>query len=241
MKKLSLVVLTCFIFFGHVQKVNGQAAILVLLLGDKVASENFYFSFKLGANVGNLQGIDDTAYKARLNFGLLANIRLTKKLFLIPEFAAISGKGAKNIPYLSSGIPELDELVGEPSKSHMRLRYLDMPIIARYNINERFSIGTGPQFSILTASEIVYESSVQDKDKIVYWQGSQLDWNKYDFGWTGEVAYRISKALGGKTIDLHLRYTKGFTDIIENNPGDAVTNSVFQFAVSLPFIKEDPK
>lgn len=43
-------------------------------------------------------------------------------------------------------------------------------------------------------------------------------------------------ARDGRGLNVHARYTKGFTDILENNPGDAVTNSVFQFFVSFPFI-----
>ncbi len=31
-------------------------------------------------------------------------------------------------------------------------------------------------------------------------------------------------------------YTLGLTDIIKDNPGDAVTNSVFQFSLTFPFI-----
>ena len=241
MKKFSLILAATFILFGHAQKTQGQAAILAILLGDKVASENFYFSFKLGANIGTVQGIEGVGYKPRLNFGLLANIRLTDKLFLIPEFSALSGKGAKDIPYISSGIGELDELIGESTDAHMRLNYIDMPVILRYQVKDRLHLGTGPQFGYLTSAKMVYDSNVQADDRLIYLQGSQLEWNSFDFGWTAEAMYRISKAFRGKTIDIHARYTYGITDIIKDNTGDAVTNSVFQVAISLPFIVDQEK
>jgi hypothetical protein len=44
------------------------------------------------------------------------------------------------------------------------------------------------------------------------------------------------EALAGKGLNVNFRYTLGLTDIIKDNPGDAVTNSVFQLSFSFPFI-----
>ena len=65
MKKYSLILVTFLVFVGHAQIARGQAAILAVLLGPKVASENFYFSVKHGANLGTVQGIDNVGYKTR--------------------------------------------------------------------------------------------------------------------------------------------------------------------------------
>ena len=63
MKKITLLFLTIIMMGVYTTRVNAQAALLVLLFGDKVASENFYFSLKLGANYSNLTGIDNTTAK----------------------------------------------------------------------------------------------------------------------------------------------------------------------------------
>ena len=83
---------------------------------------------------------------------MLATIKLSETFYLVPEFAPLSQKGAKDIAYIPSGISELDDLI--------------------------------------------------------------------------------------TPLDVHVRYTKGLTDILENNPGDAVTNSVLQIFPSFPFIGE---
>lgn len=224
--------------FAYTNRANGQAALLVLLFGDKVASEKFYFSLKLGANYANLTGTENTDAKAGLNFGLLANIKLSEKWFLVPEFSALSGKGAKNIKYIPSGIPGVDALMSDANASAMSLNYIDIPVILKYQAGGRFNFGTGPQFSFLTSAENVYEKDIQADDELIYLQGSQVSWNTFDFGWAFEFTYNLWKARAGKGLNVHLRYTLGLTDIIENNPGDEVKNSVFQVSLSFPFIAD---
>lgn len=224
---------------SYTMRCNAQAAVLVLLFGDRVASENFYFSLKGGVNFTTLEGLDGVTMKPGINWGLLANIKLSERFYLVPEFSILSGKGAKNIAYISSSIPELDLLLGEPDRSKMDLNYIELPIIARYKLGERLHVGTGPQFSVLIGSKNVYRNEIQPEDQLIYHQGSQLEWNRFDFGWAAELTVNVSKLLGGKGLDLHARYMLGFSDIIKDNPGGAVTNSGFQFTVSFPFILDE--
>ncbi len=238
MKKITLLFLTIIMMGVFTTRVNAQAALLVLLFGDKVASENFYFSLKLGTNYSNLNGIDNTNGKFGYNFGLMANIKLSEKWFLVPEFAALSGKGAKDIQYIPSGIPELDNLMGNPDASSMNLNYIDVPVILNYVVSEKFWLGTGPQFSFNTSAKNEYDINLQAGDELDYFQESQLEWNTFDFGWAFELTYNLWDIRGGKGLNVNLRYTLGITDIIKDNPGDAVTNSVFQLSFSFPFIKD---
>ena len=236
MKRFSWSFLTLIMMCTYTTPCNAQAAILVLLFGDKVASENFYFSLKVGANVADVTGIDDSRVATGINFGLLATIKLSDTFYLVPEFAPLSPKGTKDISYLPSGITELDGLIAPTDESAMSLNYIDIPVVAKYQLGDRFSLGTGPQLGILTSSSNVYENEVQADDELKYVQESQLSWNKLDFGWTFEFTYNLWQARDGKGLNIHARYTKGLTDILKDNPGDAVTNSLFQFFVSFPFI-----
>jgi hypothetical protein len=236
MKKITLLFLTIIMMGICTTRVDAQAALLVLLFGDKVASENFYFSLKIGGNYSNLNGLDDTKGKFGLNFGLMATIKLSDKWYLVPEFAALSGKGAKDIQYIPSGIPELDNLMENPDASSMNLNYIDVPVILNYVVTEKLWIGTGPHFSFNTSAKNEYDIEVQPEDELEYYQGSQLEWNTFDFGWAFEVSYNLWEALAGKGLNVNFRYTLGLTDIIKDNPGDAVTNSVFQLSFSFPFI-----
>ena len=237
MKKVTWLFLAMIMMGTYTTPCNAQAAILVLLFGEKVASENFYFSLKVGVNVADVSGVDDGSVATGINFGLLATIKISDRFSLIPEFAPLSRKGVKNIPYLPSGIAELDNLITPPSASQMSLNYIDIPVIAKYQLSEKLSIGTGPQFGILTSSSNTYDNVVQPDDVLRYTQESQLSWNTFDFGWAFELTYGLGQVREGRGLNLHARYTRGLTDILQDNPGDAVNNSVFQFFVSLPFIE----
>lgn len=237
MKRFRWLFVTTALMGASATPSHGQAALLVLLFGDKVASENFFFSLKFGANFADVTGIDDTKMKLGWNFGLLANIKLSDRFSLVPEFAPLSQKGAKNIPYLPSGDPALDNLVAPPDDARMNLNYIDVPVIARYQVSERFALGTGPQFGFLTSSSNDYSKSLNDDDQLKYSQASQVSWNWFDVGWAFELMYSLGDARGGKGINVHARYTLGLLDIIKDNPSSSVRNSVFQFFVSFPFIE----
>ena len=219
MKKFYCLFLTVIVMAGYTTtRVNGQAAILAILFGEKVANENFYISLKLGVNYSDLNGLDNSSPKLGFNWSLLGTIKLSEKIYVVPEFSILSFKGAKDIIYVSSGIDELDEIIDPPDESKMALGYIDVPIILRYKIADGFFIGTGPQVSFLTSSKNVYERTVQPEDELEYSQGSQLEWNQIDYGWAFELTYNLSNAREGKGMDVHVRYVYGFADIIENRP-----------------------
>jgi len=237
-KTITLLFLTIIMVGTFTSRANAQAALLVLLFGDKVATENFYFSLKLGGNYANLSGVDNTTGAIGLNFGLQATIKFSDKWRLVPEFTPLSKKGAKDIQYIPSGIPELDNLIGTPDATLMDMNYIDVPVILEYQVAEKFNIGTGPQFSFLTSASNEYDKNVQQDDDITYFQESQLSWNTFDFGWAFELSYNLWDARNGKGLNINVRYVLGLTDIIKDNPGDAVTNSVFQISASFPFIMD---
>ena len=90
--------------------IHGQAALLVLLFGEKVASENFYFSLKAVTNYSTTSNIDHAKYNWGYNFGLGMNIKLNDKLLITPDFMPLSNKGAKNVVPLLTGNSDLDAL-----------------------------------------------------------------------------------------------------------------------------------
>jgi hypothetical protein len=235
MKKF--VILVILVMFS-VQMAHPQAALLVLLLGDKVASENFYFSLKAGANIGNLTGLEDTKTLAGVNFGLLATIKINDKFSLVPEFSPLSPKGTKNIPLRATGNTKLDALLQNSPSTVRALNYIDIPVVAKYRVNERFSVGGGPYLSILTSATDVFKAKVFDQDDLSFEEDMKSELHTLDYGVVFEAAISLSNARGGKGLVVHARYQLGFTDILKDNPGNSLKNSVFQIFVSFPFIKE---
>ena len=236
MKRFRWLFLTTALMGASATPANAQAALLVLLFGDKVASENFFFSLKGGLNFTNVTGVDGSKYKQGWNFGLVANIKINDRFYLMPEFAPLSQKGAKNVPYVPSGDPALDNLIAPPDDARLNFNYIDVPVIAKFFLTDQLSIGTGPQFGFQTSASLDFERALNDEDRLQYSQASLVDWNRFDVGWAAEVTFGLGDARDGRGINFHARYTFGLMDTIKDNPGGAVRNSTFQFFVSLPFI-----
>lgn len=233
---LSLFIALAVLFTGTT-RVNAQAALLVLLFGDKVASENFYFSLKAGANIANLSNVDGSKMRPGFNFGLLATIKLSDKFYLVPEFAPLSPKGAKNVPVTSSGNSNLDALL-QNAKGDIELNYIDIPVVAKFYLHKKFNIGLGPYLSILTGAQDKFETTADEVGDLTITNSTKSQFNSLDYGAVFEAGWSAWEARNGKGLNIHVRYTLGLNDIVKDNPGDALKNSVFQIFVSFPFIEK---
>jgi hypothetical protein len=215
---------------------RSQAALLVLLFGDDVASENFHFNLKAGANLPNVEGVDGTENRPGFNFGLMGTIKLSEKWSLIPEFMPLSPKGAENIPFASTGDAGLDEVIQPTTSSAMELNYIDVPIVVAWQASKSLALEAGPQVSFLTGATNVYRGRVAADDDVSFERDMEAGFNAIDYGVVAGLSYTLGDARNGQGILLHARYALGLQDIVKDNPGDAVTNSVLQFAISIPFI-----
>jgi hypothetical protein len=235
--RLKTLFLTIIILSSSASLAHGQAALLVLIFGEKAASENFYFSIKLGGNISSLSSIDNSSIQHGLNFGLTATIKLSDKWYLVPEFSAISAKGATDIPLRSSGNASLDTLLQTAADRTRELNYIDIPVLAKYQFHESISVGAGPQLSILTGATDKFLAAMPGDAEVSYNDDIKSQLNSVDFGLVVELVYSLSDARKGKGVNIHARYTYGLTDIVKDNPGDALRNSVFQICASFPFVK----
>jgi hypothetical protein len=215
---------------------KSQAALLVLIFGEEVATENFFFNLKLGGNLSNMSGIDNTKSALGLNFGLMVNMRLSDRFFLVPEFMPLSPKGAKSIPFHSTGNASLDQIIQPTTSTAMELNYIDIPIVAKYYVTEDLGLEAGPQISILTSATDVFRGKIKENDDLVFESDMKSRLNTLDVGIVAGATYSLWNARGGKGLYIHVRYAYGLMDIVKDNQGDAIKNSAFQFAVSFPFI-----
>jgi len=220
--------------------IQGQAALLVLIFGDKVATENFYFSLKLGATYSIIHGYEDGKNATSLNFGLVNNIKLTEKLSLIPEFLPLSSRGIKDVPVLSTGNPELDDLLVDVESSDRKLSYIDIPVLLRVKLAERFSVSAGPQISFLTGATDTYKSSLIDDVILTTELDIKSEINTIDAAAVIDLEYILVPPRGGKGVNIYVRYSKGFVDLVKESSGTKYTTSLIQFGATFPFVKSDP-
>jgi len=218
--------------------VRGQAALLVLIFGEKAATENFHFSLKLGATYSIIHGYEEGKNKISLNFGLVNNIKLTEKLSLIPEFIPLSSRAIKDVPLLSTGDPNLDDLLVDPESSDRKLRYIDIPVLLKVKLGDRFSIAAGPQISFLTEATDTYKSSPINETILTTELDIKSELNTIDAGAVIDFSYILVHPKGGKGVNIYVRYSKGFIDLVKDNGGDPYTASLIQLGATFPFVGE---
>jgi len=236
MKKILFSLILIAIFSTGV--VKGQAALLVLIFGEKAATENFHFSLKAGLNYSMITNIEEGRNRTGFTFGLVNNIKLSERFSLLPEFIALSPRGATDIPTLSTGIPELDDLLGNPEFTDRKLSYLDIPVLVKYHINDRWSVSAGPQISFLIDATDVYRSSPVEGITLKTELDIKDSFNNIDLAAVIDLTFVVSKPVNGKGFNLFARYGLGFIDILKENDGDPHHNSTFQFGATFPFVEK---
>jgi hypothetical protein len=214
----------------------GQAGLIVLILGDKVATENFYLSIDGALNISALSNLDKGNLKPGLNYGLGAHIKLSEKFSLRPEFKPLSQKGAKSVNLITPVPVEIDA-----TKTDIKLNYIDVPVFLQYNVTPKFFVSAGPQISFLTKSSQYSEGTVNESSDVSINLDTKSLFNNIDFSFPVEIGYSISlstkKSTSKINANIYVRYSYGFTEVFKDTSVGSAKNSVFQFGVSLPFIK----
>lgn len=234
MKKYFLTLVTLLVFLGSYQKAHSQAALFVLLFGDKVASEKFHLSLDAGVNISGINRFDDGKTLIAPNFGLGTHIKLNDRFSLNPEFKPLSRKGAKDVatPF---GLPS--DLNVSSVSSDLILNYIEVPVLLRYYLDGGWYLSAGPQFSFLTSAKQKSEVNLVSGTKINIEEDIDDNFNSFNWSFPVEIGYSLVNKREGKGIDLRLRYSYGFNDVFENASIFSANHSTFQFIVTLPFIE----
>lgn len=238
MKNLIKPLLLFIIFTTSSKIVNSQAAILALIFGDKVASENFNLSLLIGGNLANVSNVDNSKMLYGLNFGLGCNIKLNEKLYLTPEFKAVDWRGFKLNSYsLNSDNPDLNALYQDKALE-VKLNYIAVPIVLYYRVSEKVKIGLGPQISFLMNSTANFESNDNTLQYSIKDETENID-----YGLCADVSYTLYAARKGKGLAVHARYFYGLSNVINNNniivTPESNKSSYFAVTLDFPFLSDD--
>lgn len=220
-----------------VQRASGQV-LISLFLGDKVSSEKFHLGLNVGANFSNLSGIDSTDVRAGFMLGIIGEWRFAGDFYLQPEIVPFCYVGAKNLPPSGLDLPEIEEELAD-KKHDRRLNYFAIPVLVKYaTLNRRLHIGAGPQVGFLTSATDKYSGVIENTITIEEDIKDRL--NSTDAGPVFQLEYKLKNDPFSTSISA--RYYHGLTDIIKDNPENAVYNRVFSLFISVPIGKaHDPE
>ncbi len=168
-------------------------ATILLLIGtlDAFAQENSY-GVRLGANLSSISSDDIPENLEDSRFGIvvgfLAEFPVTEKISIQPEFQ-----------YSSQGNDD----------EALRVDYLQVPILFKYNISYKFNVHIGPQVGL----------------KIWEWEDNtalETNFNTFDFAAVAGIGVNLTE-----NFFADLRYSFGLSNIIDDEdiPGGADGNN----------------
>lgn len=235
-KKGKRLLLICMLVIFTIPLSYGQAGLLVLIFGDKVASENFYLSIDGALNISTLPGLDEFSANLGVNYGLGVHIKLSDKWFLKPEFKPLSRKGATKVNPITS--VSGDFIIDE---TKIKMNYLDFPILLQYNITPKLFVSAGPQISFVTdVKQLMFGSRPDGLETDVKINVTSF-FNKTNFSFPVEAGYTLTlsnkKSTTKINVNVFARYEYSFIEVFKDPAVGSSNISLFQFGLSLPFIK----
>lgn len=233
MKKLfTRIFISLTLFFATSSIVKGQAALLVLIFGDKIATEKFHLSIDAGINISSMPGLKAAKSTFGVYFGLGTFIKINDKWALTPEFKPISPRGAKSVLPLRDYSSVLTNI-----NYNIELNYIDVPIIAQYKITPQIFVGAGPQISFLSSAKQVSTGTLPAGPNVDIEEKMKENFKSVYFSVPLEVGYSLSDFRKGKGMDIKFRYNIGASEMINNNKYGSTTGSTIQLFFSFPFVK----
>ncbi|MDP3360249.1 MAG: porin family protein [Lutibacter sp.] len=163
------------------------------------------FGAKAGLNVANLSGdVDGNKSLIGFNVGVFAEITLANSFYLQPELL-YSTQGAK-----------FDDSDFDLS-ADLNLNYINIPIMFKYDVANRFYLEAGPQIGFLVSAEVL-DQDVKD------------DFESTDFGANFGLSYGFTEKLFAQA-----RYNIGMSNIAKDSGDDKISNAVLSFSLGYKF------
>ncbi|SHI96763.1 Outer membrane protein beta-barrel domain-containing protein [Mesonia phycicola] len=201
----------------------------VAFLGiSSVKAQEIEFGVKGGLNVATLGGdaSDDYDLDSRVGFhvGGFVEIPLSEKITFQPELL-YSMQGAQlNLVYT-------DGLNSVSSEAKLKLDYINVPFMFKYEVVDNLAVEVGPQIGFLINAKGEVEASVSGES------GSYSDeidvkdqYSTIDFAANLGVSYEFDMGLFAGA-----RYNFGLIDIEEESDDYSEINNVFQLSIGYKF------
>jgi hypothetical protein len=192
--------------------------------------EYFEYGFKGGVNLSSISGDGDKVSnydtKASMNIGMYGLYKILPKLGIQAELL-----------YSEQGFSdrfdvEEDEDIDE-IKSLTRMQYINVPVLASYNLIEQLWIEGGVQVGYLVDAEEEKETRSIDGsgqlDSVTKTIDQTSRYENLELGLLGGLRYKLSQ-----NFMIQARYEKSINDIDKDLVGDQF-NEVWSFSVGFVF------
>ncbi|HEY4618626.1 MAG TPA: porin family protein [Flavobacterium sp.] len=189
-------------------------------------AQDVKFGLKGGLNLSTWTGDTEGAdLKSRVGFnaGGFALIKLSEKVSLQPE-VVYSTQGTK-IDNFTANVGGTD-YTGD---INFNLSYINVPVMFKYYVAEKFNLGAGPQVGFLTSAESVTKLNGYSQTDT---QDVKDSFETVDFGLNFGAGYDFDAH-----FSADIRYNAGLSNIAKTEPGDdtKMHNSVLSLSLGYKF------
>ncbi|WP_093364340.1 porin family protein [Psychroflexus sediminis] len=189
--------------------------------------EYFEYGFKGGINLSNISGDGTSNYetKTSMHIGAYGVYKILPKLGIQAELL-YSEQGFSN-----DRIPDAADV--EKIEEILRMQYINLPVLASYNVIENLWVEGGVQVGYLAKAEAEEETVTLDSagevNSTTETIGKTDNYERIDLGIAGGLRYKLSQ-----NFMIQARYTQSLNDINKTMAGDQY-NSIFSFSVGYVF------
>lgn len=192
------------------------------------AQEYFEFGFKGGVNLSNITGdqTDNLDPRTTMNIGVFSIYKVTDKIGVQAEILYSEQGTEAELTYFD-GVSEIEE------DYVLKTQYINLPVMASYNIIENLWVEAGPQIGYLVKAEEDTETTTEDNlgsvESITETQDVTDNFESIDLALNVGLRYKLSR-----NFLVQARYSKGISDITEELEGKQ-NNQVYSFSVGYVF------
>jgi hypothetical protein len=210
---------------------QGQA-ILVLLFGDKFASEKMQGGIKVDLAWSTLSGLENAERLRSFAVGGFLELKLGTRFSFQPEFTFKFPAGARGLPFTPTGDAHVDSAFAVASDVSVArtLGYVTVPLLAKLTFG-RMRLGAGPQLGYVVKAFDHYTGSVARENDLSYDVALWSRVNKWDAGVSVLAEFALSGKPGLQSLRLRANWYHGFTDALSDAPGQ---NDILALGLGIP-------
>lgn len=201
----------------------------VILLSAISYAQDVKYGAKLGINISSVSGdVENSKSLIGAQIGGFAEISISDKFAIQPELV-FSMQGAK------TNYSETDVDYSYSDESKTKLNYLNLPILAKYYVADKFALLAGPQFGFLISAKEKYdfsETSMGTTDS-----GSESIDVK-DFYKSLALSFNVGATYSvTEKIFVDARYNLGLSSVAKEFEGEKIDikNNVIQVSLGYKF------
>lgn len=223
-------ILSLAVFMVMVSVTSTAQPLIMLLVGDKIASDDFVGGITGGINLTGLSGIDNAKSQLSWSFGASLHWRLSDEWHFCPEVYFKSPGGADGLTGLYTAQPSIDTVLSD-REEWTSTSYVAIPLIMKYRF-DRFYVFAGPQISYLVAATDNISGTGPEGSAIVAEKSAFGRLNRWDAGFVGGAEILLVPRYGINSLRLGVRYYYGLMDVTKDDVSN--TNSGFSVNIGVP-------